>query len=108
MGGQSAQVLQQLLFFALLVVGFYLLAIRPQRQRTKALADVQASLEVGSRVMTTAGIHATVVRHDDQSVLLEVADGVRVTFATAAVVRVLDEDVDGTPPGGGRRRSGRS
>ncbi len=57
MGGQA---LQQLLFFALLVFGLYVLAIRPQRTRAKALAQVRAALEPGRRVMTTAGIHATV------------------------------------------------
>jgi len=92
-GGQA---LQQVLFFAILLVGFYLLAIRPQRSRARALAQVQAGLEVGSRVITTAGIQATVVElGDDQTVLLEIAEGVRVRFVAAAVVRLLD---DPAPP----------
>jgi len=82
---------QQLLFFALLVFGLYVLAIRPQRARARALAQVRAALEPGRRVMTTAGIHATVVALEDGVVLLEIAPGVRVRFADAAVVRLLDE-----------------
>ena len=76
---------------ALLVLGLYVLAIRPQRARARALAEVRAGMSVGSRVMTTAGIHATVVSLDDESTLLEVAPGVHVRFATASVVRLLDE-----------------
>ncbi len=87
----SGAAVQQLLFFALLVFGLYVLAIRPQRARAKALAAVRASLEPGRRVMTTAGIHATVVAVEDGDVLLEVAPGVHVRFADAAVVRILDE-----------------
>ena len=87
----DSAVLQQVLFFGLLVLGLYLLAIRPQRARARALAQVRSSLTTGSRVMTTAGIHATVQAVEDDVVVLEVAPGVHVRFASAAVVRVLDQ-----------------
>ena len=99
MNGSAA--LQQVLFFGLLVLGLYLLAIRPQRARARAMAEVRSSLAPLRRVITTAGIHATVVAVEDDTVLLEVAPGVRVRFAGAAVVRVLDEPGAGdvTPTG---------
>ncbi len=83
---------QDVAFFAVLALGLYLLLIRPQRARAKAMAEVRAGLAVGSRVMTTAGIHATVVEVGgaENTLLLEVAPGVVVRFATAAVVRVLE------------------
>ena len=99
MGG--AQALQQLLFFALLVFGLYVLAIRPQRARARALAQVRASLRPGIRVITTAGIHATVRSVEEGEVILEIAPGVLVRFVEAAVVRVLDEPdgpAAGPPP----------
>lgn len=86
MGG--GQVLQQVAFFALLLLGLYVLAIRPQRARARALAQVRAELAVGARVLTTAGIHATVTALDGDDVLLEIAPGTVVRFAAAAVVRV--------------------
>ena len=89
----GSQALQQIAFFALVLLGLYLLAIRPQRARARALAAVRSRLAVGGRVMTTAGIHATVaeVGGPADTVLLEVAPGVHVRFASAAVVRILDE-----------------
>ena len=93
----DGQVAQQLLFFGLLVFGLYVLTFRPQRARAKALAQVRSALEPGRRVMTTAGIHATVVAVEDGAVVLEVAPGVHVRFAEAAVVRLLDEPVGPTP-----------
>ena len=86
-GGQA---LQQVLFFGLLIFGLYLLAIRPQRARAKALAQVRADLKVGSQVITTAGIYAEVTAIDGDVVTLEIAPGVDVRFATAAVVRLLE------------------
>lgn len=88
----DGQVLQQLLFFGLLIFGLYLLAIRPQRARARALAQVRASVRPGSRVITTAGIHATVVaiEEDEDVLVLEIAPGVHVRFVSAAVVRIVD------------------
>jgi preprotein translocase subunit YajC len=96
MDESGSQVLQQIAFFALLLLGLYLLVVRPQRSRAKALAQVRSRLAVGARVLTTAGIHATVVEvgGTDETVLLEVAPGVQVRFASAAVVRILDDGVD--------------
>ena len=83
---------QDIAFFAVLAVGLWLLLIRPQRARAKAMAEVRAGLAVGARVMTTAGIHATVVDTDgdDGTLLLEVSPGVPVRFASAAVVRIVE------------------
>jgi preprotein translocase subunit YajC len=83
---------QDLAFFAVLALGLWLLLIRPQRARAKAVAQVRSALAVGARVMTTAGIHGTVldVDEDDGTLLLEISPGVPVRFAVAAVARVVE------------------
>ena len=92
----EGQLLQQVLFFSLLVFGLYVLVIRPQRNRAKQLEHVRATVAPGVRVLTTAGIHATVSAVEDGAVLLEIAPGVHVRFVHAAIVRIVDE------PAGGR------
>lgn len=80
------------LFIVLIaVVGMVYLFSRSQKNARKRAAAVQSSIGVGERVMTTAGIHATVVGTNDSTVDLEIADGVIVTFAKGAVTRVLTE-----------------
>ena len=93
----SGQALQQVAFFALLVLGLYVLAIRPQRARARALAEVRAGITVGSRVLTTAGIHATVTAVEGDDVLLEIAPGVVVRFLAAAVVRLVPVQLPDAP-----------
>ena len=90
----SASPLSSLLFFFVLLVGLYLLLIRPQRARAKALATVRSSLQPGSRVITTAGLHAQVVSLDGENAVLEIAPGVHATFLSQAIVRVVDEPAD--------------
>ena len=86
----SGPVIQNLLFFGLLLVGLYFLAIRPQRTRARELAKVRAQLAPGTRVMTAGGMHGTVVEVADDTVLIDVAPGVPVRFVSQAVIKVLD------------------
>ena len=89
--------------FVLILAVFYLLIIRPARTRSKAASQMQQQLAPGLEVMTTSGMFATVAAVEDEAVALEVAPGVRMRFAKAAVARILtadeadeaDEAVDG-------------
>jgi preprotein translocase subunit YajC len=97
MNDGSGPVLSNLLFFGLLLVGLYFLAIRPQRARARELAKVRAGLEPGTLVMTAGGMHGTVVELGDKTVVLELAPGVPVTFSSQAVVRILEQPAPGSP-----------
>ncbi|MEV0946475.1 preprotein translocase subunit YajC [Rhodococcus sp. NPDC049939] len=78
-----------LLILALLVPMF--LGIRRQKKEAAKTAALQDSLSVGDRVFTTAGLHATVVGLNDESIELEIAPGV-VTTWSRLVVRERIED----------------
>ena len=64
-----------LLILALLVPMF--LGMRQQKKAMAKVAELQDSLQVGDRVMTTAGLYATVLSLDDDTVELEIATGRR-------------------------------
>lgn len=72
----------------LVVVVFVLLIIVPYRRqaaRQRSVQAMQASLEPGTQVMTTAGIYGTVVSVGEKSVELEVAPGTVIRIARAAI-----------------------
>ncbi|HSK56186.1 MAG TPA: preprotein translocase subunit YajC [Jiangellales bacterium] len=81
----------ELLPLVLIVAVFWLFIIRPQRNRARELSRVQGALVPGQRVMTGAGLYATVAAVEDDHVVLEVAPGVLSRYARQAVVRVLDD-----------------
>jgi preprotein translocase subunit YajC len=83
-----------LLPFALILVAFYLLILRPQRARARMAQQMKARLAPGVDVLTTSGIHATVSAVEDDIVVLEVAPGVHVRFSSAAIGRVLTDATD--------------
>ena len=77
----------------ILLIGavFYLLIMRPARNRQKKQQQMISAIQPGTRVMTTAGIYGTVVEIDDDDVSIEIAPGVVIRAVKAAIGRVLDE-----------------
>jgi preprotein translocase subunit YajC len=78
--------------FLLIAVVGYLLLVRPARARQRRALENRTAIEPGLEVTTTAGLIATVVAVDDDTVTLEVAPGVHSRYVKAAIGRV------NTPP----------
>src|SRR5690606_28178091 len=74
-----------LLPFAFILGIFYFMVLLPMRKRQKKVADFQASLKVGDRVVTTGGIYGSIARLSEGSVHLQVAPQVRIEVARAAI-----------------------
>lgn len=87
-----------LLPFLLIIGVFWLLIMRPAQKRQREQAATLASLAPGVRVMTTAGMYATVRALTDDTVELEVSPGVVVTYAKQAVARVVEPAGDAPAP----------
>ena len=82
------------LIFLLVIIVVFGVMITAQRRRQRSAMQVQHQLVPGSRIMTTAGLFATVVSVSDTEVELEVAPGVVSTYARAAVARVVTPGAD--------------
>jgi preprotein translocase subunit YajC len=82
----------QFLPFVLIAVLFWLLIVRPARRRQQEVSRTQAQVAEGVEVMIGAGIFGRVVALGDDTVDLEVAPGVQLKVARAAVVRVIEPD----------------
>lgn len=62
---------------------------RRQQKQQQQMQQLQASLEVGTDVVTAAGIHGTVSALNGDQVTIEVAPGVDTVWERMAVVRVV-------------------
>ena len=82
-------------FLAVMALVLYLFILRPTRERQKqfaALRAMQEALQPGTRVMISSGIHGTIHHVAEETVGLEVAPGVVVTVARAAVAEIEDPE----------------
>lgn len=85
------ELLFPLLILVLLVPMF--LGIRRQKKEMAKTAELQDSLNVGDRIMTTAGLYGTVAGLDETTVDLEIAPGVVTTWARIVVREHITDDV---------------
>lgn len=76
--------------FALIIVAFYFLLIRPQRNRAKQQQALVAALAPGAEVMTTAGIFGQVAAVTPDQVSIEIAPGVFMRIVPAAIAKVIE------------------
>jgi preprotein translocase subunit YajC len=81
----------ELLPLVILAGVFVVLVVLPMRNRSRQLAatrQMQAGLTVGAEVMTTSGLLARVAALTDDTVELEIAPGVVVRWARAAIAEI--------------------
>lgn len=68
-----------------IAVLFWLILIRPAQRRQRALSAMQREVAVGDQVMLTSGIFGTVRALHDDTMSLELSEGVTVRVVRAAV-----------------------
>lgn len=75
-----------LLFMVGMIVVMYFFMIRPQAKRAKEQKKFAESISSGEKIITTAGIHATISRvNEDGTLQIEVGRGMFMTIERSAV-----------------------
>jgi preprotein translocase subunit YajC len=81
----------QFLFLIVVMFGAMFLMTRSAKNKQRQAADMRNKLEPGTGVRTIGGMYAVVKEVHDDTVLLELADGVHAHFAKNAIGAVLDQ-----------------
>src|SRR3954447_11726127 len=84
-GGGMLGALTGLAPMLLIFVIFYVVLMLPMQRQRKALQQVIESLKKGDKVITTGGLYGEVVSVDAATVILRIADNVRVKVARSAI-----------------------
>src|SRR5438128_6303652 len=88
-GGSSALV-TQVVFFAAIFAIFYFLLIRPQQKQKRDRETMLAAIKKGDRVVTSSGLHGTVLNLNEHTVTLRVADQVKLEFDRGSIGRIAE------------------
>ena len=81
----QANPILQLVPLALIFVIFYFMLIRPQRQREKDHQKLLKNLNKNDEIVTTGGIHGTIVNVKDKTVTLRVDENVKIEIEKNSV-----------------------
>src|SRR5208337_2239364 len=93
--GAGGALSQFLLLFAPLFAIWYFLVIRPQQQQRRKLQAMLSNLKTGDRVVTSGGIHGTIVSFRNGVVQLQIASQVRVDVTRSAITGMVTEETGG-------------
>lgn len=91
----------QLLVIVVAMLGFWAIVMRPARKQQKRVQELQQGLEIGQRIVLSAGIFGTVRALSELQAEIEIAPGTVITVARQVVVRRADEleSASGSGPG---------
>jgi preprotein translocase subunit YajC len=91
-GGQQTDPIMQFLPLVLIVAVFWFFIIRPQKKRQKERQELVNKMDKGDKVVTSSGIHGKVVALEDSTILVEVAENVKLRFEKSAVTTVTPKN----------------
>jgi len=74
------------LIFVLII--FYFIRIRPQARRQKEQQQLISALKTGDRVVTSSGIHGLIANVKDSTVIVKVADNVKIEMEKSAIASI--------------------
>ena len=78
----------QFLPLVFLFVVFYFLILRPQQKKQKEHAEMLTKLDKNDEVITSGGVHATVISVGDKTVILRIADNVKIEIEKSSIQSV--------------------
>ena len=78
--------------FLLVFIVFYFFIIRPQKKRETTRKSMIEAVQKGDRIVTIGGVHATVTKVDETSVLAQVDENVKLRFDKNAIASVVTKE----------------
>ncbi|HEY3198026.1 MAG TPA: preprotein translocase subunit YajC [Nitrospirales bacterium] len=88
------QLLQMLPMFVLIVVIFYFVIYRPQKQQRDKHKTMLNDLKKGDKVITTGGIWGTVTNIGKETVTLQVSENAKIKVMREHIGRLRGEEND--------------
>jgi len=70
----------------------YFLVILPQQRQRKKVQEMLSAIKNGDKVITTSGIYGTINGMDGDTIILKIADNVKIRIARVAIAQVEASD----------------
>ena len=88
-GDGGGSLISTLIMFGAIFAIFYFMIIRPQQKRAKDREKLLSNIEKGDKIVTSGGVHATIVGIEEKTVLIEIAPNVKVKVERSAIGSVI-------------------
>jgi len=89
--GEGPGLMSNVILFGSIILIFYFMIIRPQQKRTKERQKLIESMKKGDKVITSGGMYGTVAGLDEKTVLVQIADNVKVKLDRSSIATIISE-----------------
>jgi len=90
-GGEGPSLISNLVLFGSIIAIFYFMIIRPQQKREKERQGMLSALKKGDKIVISGGLHGSVIGLEEKTVLVQIADNVKVKVERGAITAVVRE-----------------
>lgn len=90
-GNPEGSLISTLIMFTLIIAIFYFMILRPQQKKQKERQKMLEAVKKGDKVVTTGGMYGTVAGMDDKTLLVQVAENVKLRFDRSAIAAITRE-----------------
>ena len=87
-GGLSGALGSPLVMMVIVMGIFYVMLILPQQRQRKKMQEMLSALKNGDKVITNGGIYGTINGLDGDTVILKIADQVKIRVLRSAITQV--------------------
>jgi len=89
--GSGPGLMANLVLFGSIILIFYFMIIRPQQKRQKERQKMVENMKKGDKVVTSGGIHGIISGMDEKTVLVQIADNVKVKLDKGSVTIISSD-----------------
>lgn len=90
-GQEGPGLVSNLVLFGAIIAIFYFMIIRPQQKREKLRQAMLSALKKGDKVVTSGGIHGSIVGMEEKTLLIQIADNVKVKVDRGSVTAAAQD-----------------
>ena len=87
--GGGGSLISTIIMFGAIFAIFYFMIIRPQQKRAKEREKLLSNIEKGDKIVTSGGVHGTIVGLEDKTALIEIAPNVKIKIERSAIGSVI-------------------
>lgn len=88
-GNGGGSLVSTLIMFGAIFAIFYFMIIRPQQKRAKEREQLLSNIQKGDKIVTSGGIHGTIVGLEEKTCLVQVSDNVKMKIERSAIATIL-------------------
>lgn len=75
--------------YVLIIMIFYFLVFQPQKKKQNETKQMMANLKKNDQVVTTGGIHGTIINVKETTVIIRIDDNAKIEIEKEAISKVI-------------------